>query len=62
MGLFDNYRIKKSIETLLSLQNPASAKGTQAITTLKQIGRPAVSKLIEALGTALGIRSVLCRC
>jgi HEAT repeat protein/tRNA A-37 threonylcarbamoyl transferase component Bud32 len=52
MGLFDNYRIKKSIETLLSLQNPASAKGTQAITTLKQIGRPAVSKLIEALGTA----------
>ena len=52
MGLFENYRIKKSIDTLLSLQNPTSAKGTQAITTLRQIGRPAVAKLIEALGTA----------
>jgi serine/threonine-protein kinase len=52
MGLFENYRIKKAIDTLLSLPNPASAKGTQAVTTLKQIGRPAVAKLIEALGTA----------
>jgi serine/threonine-protein kinase len=52
MGLFDNYRIKKAIDTLLSLPNPGCARGTQAVTTLKQIGRPAVSKLIEALGTA----------
>lgn len=52
MGILDNYRIKKSIDTLLSLQNPASPEIAQAVARLKQIGRPAIPKLIDALGTA----------
>lgn len=50
MGLFVNYKIKRSIDTLLSLHNGASPEVTRAITRLRQIGQPAVPKLIEALG------------
>jgi HEAT repeat protein/tRNA A-37 threonylcarbamoyl transferase component Bud32 len=52
MGVFVNYRIKKSINTLLSLQNGASSEVTQALTRLRQIGQPAIPKLIEALSQA----------
>lgn len=50
MGLFDNYRIKKAIDTLLSTQNSASPEVTQAAQKLKHIGPAALPKLIEALG------------
>jgi eukaryotic-like serine/threonine-protein kinase len=52
MGIFEGYKIKKSIETLLSLQNPATPEAAQAVARLKQIGRPAVPKLLEALDSA----------
>jgi HEAT repeat protein/tRNA A-37 threonylcarbamoyl transferase component Bud32 len=52
MRILDNYRIKKSINTLLSSQNSASPETSRAVAKLKQIGRPALPKLIEALGTA----------
>jgi serine/threonine-protein kinase len=51
MGIFDRYRIKKAIDTLLSVQNPTSPKTAQAAGALRQIGRPAIPKLLEALGT-----------
>jgi HEAT repeat protein len=50
MGVLVNYRIRKSINTLLSLHNGASLQVIQANTRLRQIGRPAIPKLIEALG------------
>ena len=49
MGIFDNYKIKKSIDTLLALPSPGSAKGAQVMGTLRQIGAPAIPKIIEAL-------------
>lgn len=49
MGIFDGYRMKKAIETLLALQNPAAPEAAQAVAKLKQIGRPAIPKLLEAL-------------
>src|SRR4029453_13724355 len=52
MGIFDNYRINKSIDTLLSTQSTASPEMSQAMARLKQIGRPAIPKLIEGLGNA----------
>jgi serine/threonine-protein kinase len=52
MGFFDSYKIKKSIEVLLSTSSPTSAKGAQAVATLRQIGPPAIPKLIAALGSA----------
>jgi HEAT repeat protein/tRNA A-37 threonylcarbamoyl transferase component Bud32 len=52
MSMLDNYKIKKSINTLLSLQNAAGPEMTQAVARLRQIGRPAIPKLIEALGMA----------
>jgi serine/threonine-protein kinase len=52
MGIFDAYRMKKAIETLLSLQNPAAPEGAQAVARLKQIGRPAIPKLLEAIEEA----------
>jgi serine/threonine-protein kinase len=51
MGLFDNYRIRKAIETLLSARNVASPEVVQAIHKLQHLGQPAVSKLMEVLGT-----------
>lgn len=50
MGLFDNYRIRKAIDTLLSAHNFASPEAVQATQKLQHIGQPAFSKLIEALG------------
>jgi serine/threonine-protein kinase len=44
--------MKRAIETLLSLQNPASPEGVQAVTRLKQIGRPAIPRLLEAFDVA----------
>ena len=52
MGMFDSYRMKKSISTLLVSPDPASPEVVQAATTLKQIGRSAIPKLLEAVGKA----------
>jgi serine/threonine-protein kinase len=50
MGLFDNYRIRKAIDTLLSVHNFASPEAVQATQKLQQIGQPAFARLLEALG------------
>jgi serine/threonine-protein kinase len=52
MGIFASYKTKKSIDTLLALQNPAAPEAAQAIARLKQVGRPAIPKLLEALEQA----------
>src|SRR5438128_8349570 len=52
MGIFENHRIKKSIDTLLSTQNTTGAEMAQAIARLKQIGRPTIPKLLDALDNA----------
>ncbi len=59
MGLFDNYKLKKSIETFLSLKSPNSPEMTQVVTRLQQIGPPAVPRLLEALDTARNRDSVV---
>lgn len=50
MGMFDNYKIKKSIATLLSSGNASTSEVAQARDRLQQIGSPAVPPLIEVLG------------
>jgi serine/threonine-protein kinase len=52
MGIFENHKIKKSIDTLLSSQRTTGAEMARAIARLKQIGQPAIPKLLEALDTA----------
>src|SRR4030095_5860750 len=52
MGFLDTYKIKKALAVLLTSQNPASPQTVQAISRLKEIGRPALAKLVEALGNA----------
>src|SRR5206468_11427899 len=37
---------------LLASQNPASPQTVQALSRLKEIGRPALAKFVEALGNA----------
>ena len=50
MSILDMFRIKKSIRVLLASQDAASPDVAHAISRLKQIGRPAVPPLIQALG------------
>lgn len=52
MGLLDTYRIKKALDNLHSLPDATSAQGAQALSQLKQIGKRAIPKLIDALGHA----------
>jgi hypothetical protein len=52
MGFLDTYKIKKALAVLLVSQNPASPQTVQAISRLKEIGRPALAKFVEALGEA----------
>jgi serine/threonine-protein kinase len=52
MGMLDTLKIKKPIEVLLISQDPASPQTAQAIAKLEQIGRPAIPRLIKALGKA----------
>lgn len=49
MGVFDGYRVKKPIETLLASRLEAGPETTQAMTKLKTVGRPAIPKIIDAL-------------
>jgi HEAT repeat protein len=59
MGLFDNYRIKKSIDTLLTARDCTSPAVVKAAAKLEQIGQPALLKLIEALGAARNRESIV---
>jgi HEAT repeat protein/tRNA A-37 threonylcarbamoyl transferase component Bud32 len=59
MGLFDNYRIKKAIDTLFSTQNSASPEVAQAAQKLKHIGPSAFPKLIEALGAGRNYETIV---
>ncbi len=52
MGFLDGYKIKKALTVLLAAQNPASPQTVQALSRLKEIGRPALAKFVEALGNA----------
>lgn len=52
MGLFDNYRVKKTINKLLSLQGPEDPEMEQAIARLQQIGQPVIPHLLEVLKTS----------
>jgi len=52
MGFLDTYKIKKALAVLLASQNPASPQTVQAISRLREIGRPALAKFVEALGDA----------
>lgn len=52
MGLFDKHKLKKSIEMLLGVHGPNSPELAQIGSQLKQIGPPAIPKLLEVLDTA----------
>jgi len=52
MGFLDGYKIKKALTVLLAAQNPASPQTVQALSRLKEIGRPALARFVEALGNA----------
>ena len=52
MGFLDGYKIKKALAVLLASQNPASPQTVQALSRLKEIGRPALAQFVEALGNA----------
>ena len=52
MGFLDGYKIKKALAVLLASQNPASPQTAQALSRLKEIGRPALATFVEALGHA----------
>src|SRR5207245_3077973 len=52
MGFLDGYKIKKALAVLLASQNLASPQTVQALSRLKEIGRPALAKFVEALGNA----------
>jgi hypothetical protein len=52
MGFLDTYKIKKALAVLLASQNPASPQTVRALSRLKEIGRPALARFVEALGDA----------
>jgi HEAT repeat protein len=52
MGLLDNYRIKKSINKLLSLRGPGDPEIKEAVARLQQIGQPVIPYLLDALKTS----------
>jgi serine/threonine-protein kinase len=49
MGMLDTFKIKNLIEVVATSHDPASPEASQAILKLKQIGRPAIPRLIGAL-------------
>ena len=52
MGLLDAYKIRKALAVLLASQDPANPRTVQALSRLKEIGRPALAEFVEALGSA----------
>ena len=58
MGFLDTYKIKKALAVLLASQDSASPQTVQALARLKEIGRPALAKFVEALGSAQNPESI----
>jgi hypothetical protein len=52
MGVWDSYRVSRSIRILLSAQQVSTAARLQALPRLKQLSRRAVPKLVAALAMA----------
>ncbi|HEC20615.1 MAG TPA: serine/threonine protein kinase, partial [Gammaproteobacteria bacterium] len=52
MSLLSGFQVNRAIATLLTEDAGATAEGKRALYKLKQIGEPAIPKLIEALGNA----------
>jgi serine/threonine-protein kinase len=52
MGFLDTYKVKKALAVLLTAQNPRSPQAVQAITRLREIGKPDLTKFIEAFSSA----------
>jgi HEAT repeat protein len=51
LGIIENYRVSRLIERILAAPSSDSPKARAAIDKLKEIGKPAIPLLIEALGT-----------
>lgn len=51
LGIIDNYRVSRLIEQVLAAPSADSPKAKAAIEKLKEIGKPAIPQLVEALGT-----------
>jgi HEAT repeat protein len=49
MGILERFRINKAIEVLLAVPDPTDPERLQAVARLKQVGKPAVPKLLQAL-------------
>lgn len=49
MSLLDGFKVNKAIDVLLDIQNPKDPDVVAAATKIRQVGRPAVRKLIDAL-------------
>jgi HEAT repeat protein len=49
MGLFDRYRVKKSLEVLLRASDENSPEAVQALSKIRQVGKAAIPQLIESL-------------
>ncbi len=52
MGFIDAYKTKKALAVLLASQDPASPQAVQALARLKEVGRPALARFMEALSNA----------
>jgi serine/threonine-protein kinase len=52
MGLLDNYRIKKSINKLISLQGPGDPEMKETVARLQLIGQPVIPYLLDELKTS----------
>ena len=52
MGLWDAYKIKKALAVLLAAPYAGGPGTMQALLRVKEIGRPALGKFVEALGSA----------
>jgi eukaryotic-like serine/threonine-protein kinase len=51
MNILDTYKLKKLVDKLLKLQHPGGPEFTQLVAKIKQMGEPAIPKLLEAFET-----------
>ncbi len=62
MSLFSGYKVNKAIDTLLNEEGGVAWETSEAIAKLKDVGAPAIPKLVEALAGAKpdsGVRKAL---
>jgi len=52
VGLFDGMKVKRLVDIFIKSPSPTDSKARTALEQLKEIGKPAVYPLIEALGIA----------